>query len=350
MLSICSFGNNGNLNYSSPTFNTSNTYHALLGPENGPPQPLASSIHKIPKDTPVYFPNNKKLYFKYDTYSDGNTYIVDLYSKDNFWSLSIDEAQNGHFDPIFKTIPSGPAVGSLDVNFYFNSENLQNFFNITGLFDLGDHPPINERNVNGNLGNFGFERAYLNSLSFSLSPNSISQASASFDIYGEINYDESLTQSYLSSANLDYLSHKSIAHGQNSQIIGTNSFDMNYPVSCSYSITCSRNASFQVPSSNNIESQRSLMSVPKRVSSTNTVVKMTVEGEHLNPDILSNDKDSKHAELSVILKDLDYQSHQDNSNGVIHSFGCFGTITSESLSVDSQGYLVGSISVSQTLR
>lgn len=350
MLSICSFNNNGNLNYTSPNFNTSSTYHALLGPKNGPPQPLASSIHKIAKDTPVYFPNEKKLYFKYDTYSDGNTYIVDLYSKDNSWSLSIDEAQNGYFDPIFKTIPSGPAVGSLDVNFYFDSPNLQNFFNITGLFDLSDHPPINERNVAGNLGNFGFERAFLNKLSFSLSPNSISQASASFDIYGEINYDESLTESYFNSADQDYSMHTSIAHSQNSQIIGTSSFDMNYPIACSYSITCSRNANFQVPSSSNIDSQRSLMSVPKRVSNTNTVVNMTVEGEHLNPDILSIDKGSKYAELNVILKDLDYQLHQDNSNGFIHSFGCFGTITSESLSVDSQGYLAGSISVSQTLR
>ena len=337
------------LSYTSFTLFPDRTYSAVLGPTNGPPKPLASSIHKIPKDTPIIFPNNKKLFFKHDVFPDGHNYVVELYCKDNT-SLPETSIQNGYIDPIFKSIPTGPAFGSLDVNFYFNSSNLNSFFNLTGMFNVNDHPPINERNVHGNLGDFSFSRAYLNNLSFSLAPNSLSQATANFDIYGQIDHDTSLTESYFSDAQFHYRNHKSIAHGQNSKIVGTTEFDMEHPISCSYSISSNRSATFQVPDSSNIDSERNLMNIPKRVSNTNTVINVSIEGEHLDPSIISEENGSQHANLKILLKDLEYDNFSDNSDGLIQTFSCFGPITSKSLSVDSQGYLVGSMSASQTLR
>jgi len=337
------------LSYTRFTLNPGKTYSAVLGPTNGPPKPLPSSIYKIPKDTPIVFPNHKRLFFKHDVFPDGHNYVVELYCNSDT-SIPESSIQNGYIDPIFKSIPTGPAVGSLDVNFYFNSFNLNRFFNLTGLFNVSDHPPINERHVHGNLGDFSFDRAYLNNLSFSLAPNSISQATANFDIYGQIDHDTSLTESYFSRAQFDYMRNKSIAHGQNSKIIGTTEFDMEHPISCSYSISSNRSATFQVPESSNIDSQRNLMNVPKRVSNTNTVINVKIEGEHLDPSIISEENGSEYANLKILLKDLEYDNFSDNSDGLIQTFSCFGPITSKSLSVDSQGYLVGSMSASQTLR
>ena len=182
IIQICEYGVGSSMQYSPVTFSSNSSFFCTLGPTKGPPRPLATSIFKIPSGTEVTFPNNKHLYFTKDVMPDGKDYVIELESKSGNWSLTEDEAQNGYFEPIYNYVSQGPLRGNLDVNFYPNTGNLQSFFNITGLSDPLAYPPIDEEKITGHFGEFIFNDAYLNSFSFSISPNAIIQASASFDI------------------------------------------------------------------------------------------------------------------------------------------------------------------------
>ncbi len=82
VLQICAFNIGNSVEYTSPTFNSDTFHTALLGPSGGPPQPLSTSIYKIPSGTKITFPNNKYLYFSGDVFPDGHNYLVNLQSKD----------------------------------------------------------------------------------------------------------------------------------------------------------------------------------------------------------------------------------------------------------------------------
>ena len=74
---------------------------------------------------------------------------------------------------------------------------------------------------------------------------------------------------------------------------------------------------------------------------------MSIEGDNLDPNILIDGFNGKRANLKATLSDLNYQNFTDNSNGYIHEFSCEGVIASQALSVNSAGYLNGSITVKQ---
>lgn len=340
LFQICEFGNGSNMQYNSPTFSTNTNYTVTMGPPNGPPRPLATSIHKIPADTKITFPNNKHLYFSDDVEPLGDDYLARVYPKSGNWQLSEEEAQLGYFEPIFSYSTTGPIQGVLDVSFYLNKGNLPNFFNITGLSDPSAYPPIDEEKITGYFGDFKFSDAYLQSLSFGLSPNSISQASASFLIFGELVKDTSISQNYYSS---NLYQQQSIPHGQNSQIIGHTDLGLNHPISFNYSINVERPLSYLCPTSAN----QNVGKVPNRVSKKSTTIQMSIEGDNLDPNILKDGLGGKRANLKVLLSDLDYDNFGDNSGGLMHQFNCDGVITNQSLRVNSAGYLNGSLSVVQ---
>ncbi len=75
-----------------------------------------------------------------------------------------------------------------------------------------------------------------------------------------------------------------------------------------------------------------------------------MNGEAINPEIVSDAGIPKRANLKAVLRDLSYESFEDNSNGFMHTFECSGVINSQSLSIGSEEYLNGSISVSQLLK
>lgn len=340
LFQICEFGNGVNMQYSSPTFSTNTDHTVTLGPINGPPRPLATSINKIPADTKITFPNNKHLYFSEDVEPMGEDYLVRVHSKSGNWQLSEEEAQQGYFEPIFNYSSSGPIQGELNISFYLNTGNLQSFFNITGLSDPTAYPPIDEEKITGYFGDFKFSDAYLQGLDFSLSPNSISQASASFLIFGTLSKDESISQNYYSS---DLYKQQSIAHGQESEIIGHTELGLNHPVGFSYSIRTERPLSYLCPTGENHDVGK----VPNRVSKKSTSIQMSLEGDNLDPDLLSDGFGGKRANLKASLSDLNYNNFDENSNGFMHQFNCSGVIASQSLSVNSAGYLNGSITVVQ---
>lgn len=343
-LSICEFGLGTSMNYTSPVFTANSTHNVTLGPSGGPPQPLPASIYKIPQDTKITFPNGKHLYFSSDIFPDGHDYVVSLYSKSGGWRLDANEAQSGYFESIYDYVSTGPAQGKLDVNFYINTGNLQSFFNITGLVNPSQYPPINETKLTGFLGDFAFSCAHLQSLSFSLSPNSISQASATFGIYGEIEKINGITDSYFNSS---LYAQQSIPHGQNSNIIGASPLGIEHPVSFNYSIEVDTAPRYSAPTGSSNGSEGIF---PDRVSKKSTKISMGIDGESIDPEIVSDGGIAKRANLKVILKDLSYDNFEDNSNGFMHTFECSGVINAQALSVNSQDYLNGSISVSQLLR
>jgi hypothetical protein len=328
----------------SHTFEANVNQQVTLGSYYGPPKPIATSISKIPKDTKITFPNGKHLYFSNDIEPDGHNYTLYVYAKSGGWSLDEFECQSGYFDPIYKHVSSSPVAGQLNVNFYLNTGNLPAFFNITGLANPSQFPPVNEERITGFIGDFVFDHAYLNSLSFSVSPNSISQASASFSLYGSIRKVEGLTDDYF---NCDIYKQQSIAHGDNTSVVGADSLGIEHPIGFSYNINVERVPSFEAP---NVNSSSDVGLVPRRVSKRSSTIQMSVEGEHIDPDILSDGFNGRQANLTAFLRDLSYSSFEDNSNGLIHAFNCSGVITSQSLRVGSEGHLNGSVSVVQKLR
>jgi hypothetical protein len=341
LIQICEFGFGQNMQYSSPNFISGVNHSVCLGPTDGPPKPLATSIFKIPSGTKVSFPNNKNLYFTHDVSPEGDDFIVDLHAKSGGWTLTEEESQSGYFEPIFNYVSTGPVQGSLDVSFYPNTGNLKSFFNITGLSDPLKYPPIDEEKITGFLGDFAFHNAYLTSYGFALQPNGISQASASFVIFGELTKNSSLTSNYYSS---DLYQQQSIPHGETSQIVGHSPLGLNHPIAFSYSMNVQRNAIFLSPTGIDHAEGR----IPVRVTKSNTNIQLTIDGDNLDPNILSEGFNGKRANITAELSDLNYDGFSDNSNGLMNKFSCSGVITSQSLSVSSAGYLNGSISVNQS--
>ena len=217
---------------------------------------------------------------------------------------------------------------------------MQSFFNVTGLSNPSTYPPIDEERITGFIGDFKFSHAYLSSLSFSLSPSAISQASASFALFGQIEKDPSLSENYYSS---DLYQQQSIPHGEDSEIIGHSSLGLNHPISFDYNISVDRVPRYVCPTGvNDIQGL-----VPVRVSKKSTSITMSIEGDNIDPNILSEGFNGKRANLSARLSDLNYQNFDDNSNGFLHEFNCSGVINSQSISVNSAGYLNGALSIVQ---
>ena len=184
---------------------------------------------------------------------------------------------------------------------------------------------------------------YLESFRFSVSPNSISQAQARFVVYGELEKDSSISNSYYSS---ELYKQQSIPHGRYTSLIGTSELGIDNPVKFDYTISVNREARFIAPTGSSYESNGS---TPVRVSKKGTTINMKINGENIDPNILENGFNGKRANLKVYLKDLSYSSFEDNSNGLLNTFECSGVINNQSLSVNSNGYLNGGVSVFQTI-
>lgn len=341
IIQICAYGNGSTTTYSSETFVQNQPKFVVLGPPKGPPKPLATSIQHIPKDTEIRFANNKVLYFSEDVYPDGHNYIVKLYSKTSL-TLTEDQAQHGYFNPVFKQVATAGVVGSLEVSFYPNQGNLQNFFNLTDIINTNTFPPVNEDKIVGSFGNFKFDDAYLSSFNFSMSPNSVIQAKATFDLYGELELDETISETYYNS---NLYQQQSIPHSQNSSIVGVTNLGMNHPTSFSYNISVQRNPKYDTTNINN-NNDNNL--VPSRVTRERCDINMSINGEGFDPDLLSDGLNGKSANISVTLKDLSYDSTaSDNKQGILNTFHCSGIVTNQALSVSSEGYLDGSLSITQ---
>lgn len=345
ILQICAYGDGSDMLFND-MFIFKEGVHELvvLGPIGGPPRPIASSIDKIEKDSKITFPNGKILHFSEEVNPNGHDFLTKVYSPNGSVMLSEYEAQNGYFEPSFKYVADTPIKGTLDVDFYVNEGNLPHFFSITGLANPTEFPPINNDRVTGFLGDFAFYGAYLTKFAFSISPNSVIQAQASFDIYGNLIKDESLSANYYSS---DLYKQQSIPHGETSKIVGLSSIGFNYALGFSYSASISRYPKYEVPTGDYIPSVGFL---PSRASKRQTNVTITVEGDNLDPSVLHKVMNQENVEVICELRDLSYKDYRNNSAGLLSQFYCYGAVESESLSINSRGYLNGSVTISQVLQ
>lgn len=345
ILQICAFGDGSNLSFNETMVFTPGTPTlCVLGPIGGPPKPLATSIFSIPKDTKITFPNQKFLYTFSEIKPHGQNYLIQLYSQNSNVTLTPYEAQNGYFEPNFNYVSSSPIKGSLDVDFYIGENNLQHFFNITGLSDPSVYPPINNETASGFLGDFKFSSAYLTQFSFSIGANSMIQAQASFDVYGNLIEDPTLSANYYSSS---LYQQQSVPHADRSKIIGLSSIGMNDAVSFSYNATISRYPRYEAPTENFIPEVGFL---PERVSKRETSVSISVEGDNLDPSILQKAARNENIQITCELHDLSYESADNNTAGLLSSFNCNGAVSQQNLSVTSLGYLNGSVTINQNLQ
>ena len=347
---ICAYGDGSNMSYTSKQFTANSTELVVLGPSSGPPQPLATSFSKIPKDTKITFPGAKHLFFTRDVVPDGHNFVVDVYAKSGGWSLTEEDAQQGYFEGIYHKRAKEPVKGSMDVSFYLGEENLKHFFNITGLVDPAQFPPVNEDRLTGHLGNFCFEHAYLKQLSFSLAPNALVQAEASFDVFGKLTKSDTVLNNYFETG---LYRQESLPHADTSQLMGTTTLGVNHPTSFSYQISVNRTPRFSAPTSDTV-SDASL--IPTRVSKHSTNISINIEGDSLDPSIFSDGYSSNKADVKIHLYDLNYTSFGDkaffeenHTNGLLQTFSCNGVVTNQNLSVNSAGHLRGSLSIEQKI-
>ena len=126
--------------------------------------------------------------------------------------------------------------------------------------------------------------------------------------------------------------------------MGTSDHGIDTPIGFSYNIDVSRSPRFEIGTGNKASSDGL---IPTRVSKDRTSISMSIEGERINPNILSEGFGGKRANLSVNLRDLNYSSFDENNKGLLHTFNCSGVIENQALSVSKDGYLKGSISVKQ---
>lgn len=344
IIQICSYNQGSELIYEPHTFTANQDIDVTLGPIGGPPRPLATSIHSIPEDSKITFRNGKHLYFRDKIQPNGNNYIVTLYSKSGNWSLSEEEAQHGHFEPDYVYAPRSPIAGSLEVDFYLNTGNMPSFFNITGIDDPTKFPPVSNDVITGFLGDFSFQNAYLSSFSFTVSANALSQASASFLLYGSIVKDTSLSANYYSS---DLYQQQSLPHGDRSKVLGIEAVGMEHVISFSYSASINREPKYDPPMYDEIPE---FGIAPYRVSKKDTVVTISLVGTNIDPSIIQKAINRETVELSCELYDLSYDAYENNSAGFMQKFNCNGFVTSESVSVNSLGFLEGGLTITKTIQ
>ena len=240
----------------------------LLGDYNDVGYPIQESIKKFPSGSAIHFPNSKKLFFSGDSYP--GDYYVNVYSVEDLTISGGFESQYGSaVNPIRNYATDDPIKGSLSLRFYFNSGNIDDFFDTTGLLNAEQYPPIDEERVTGSFGDWKFNHAYLESLSFSIQPYQPIVASASFSLYGALEHQEGLSQNFINSN--DLTGQKTAPNGLYSDVDGMSSLSENYyPTSLNYEIATNREASFEIPKSN--EKDTDSGETPARVSK-NQIIK-----------------------------------------------------------------------------
>ena len=210
---------------------------------------------------------------------------------------------------------TAPLKGQLTLN-YFMDDNFSNFFDILSM---------GEDAVTGNLAGVDIQGMYLTSTSFSVEPFATVPMSVTFDVYGPI------TSSSLAASNVSLTqSETTLLNGATSFVSGSGiDSKIDHIQRFDYSATAQRTPSYHIGES-----------APTRVSIDTIEINMSIDGEKFGDDLSINGNEAR---LNVTMNDL-------YNNSVSTGFGCTGRITNQQLSVSSQGYLQGNISVRQAYR
>jgi len=312
----------------------------LLGSPYGPALPLPSSMEKLESGTLISFPTGNQLYINSGA-SPGDHY-VEVRAEKNL-TLSFDEdLQNGEIEVTRAYSTPSPIGGNLNVNFFINTGTLQSFFNLTGLLSEDSYPRVNEARITGFFGNFFFDNAYLEALSFSVRAFSPYMAQASIKVFGALRYDENNIDNFYNSPNFNR--QKTLPHAVGTEISGIEGVGMDSLTSFNYSISCERGYDFEIPTGGNADLKGE---VPVRASKKNTEIECSLEGNNLNPYLkLSGER----AQITVLVKDMGFKGFPDESFGTLSQFSIYGVVEKNSLSVADGEHLQGAVNVRQSYR
>ena len=205
--------------------------------------------------------------------------------------------------------PTEAPRGSLTFNHYLTG-SIASFLDVTG---------VSEASVAGSFGGLTFSNAYLTSLNFSVRPYAPILVENTFDIYGSFSNS-------VSASNDQELNKVKYSHGIKSFVAGLPT-NINHTLSFDYAMQATRNPVFLAGET-----------VPTRVTKENVDINMSIGGDNIGTNINAGGSE---ANLKCSIFDIN-----DSSSAMQH-FYCSGRITQQELTVNSEGYLNGNISVTQ---
>ena len=315
----------------------------LMGPPNGPGIKLAESVEVIKSGSKISYPSGQSLIVDADVYP--GDYYIKVRSLEEMTLRYNEDIEHGEIEVLRNYAAEGPVKGSLSIQYYMNTGNIQSFFDVTGLMDSTVYPQVNEGKVTGCLGDYTFDNAYIRDISFSAQPFQVIQTTANLDIYGSINYVEGTADRLTSDSACTKEDQRTVPHAVNTKINGSDDAGINYPLDFSYSISANRNPCFELPLSGN---QDPGGEVPTRVTKEAINITAKIRGERLDPYLKIT---GKRANLNIQLKDLGFETgFTDNKFGTLKEFSLYGVIDSNNLSVSEGGYLAGGASIKQSYR
>ena len=332
----------------------------LLGPRNGPGVPFSESLEVAKSGQKIIFPGGQSLFLSSD--AEPGDYYINVEAREDTLLRYEEDLEYGELEVMRSYAADYGVKGTLNVDYYMNTGNLQSFFDLTGLSDINSYPQVDESPVSGSFGDYQFDHAYLREVSFDARPFEPVTSRAVFDIFGTLKYQEGLSEEIINS---DYgcnlREQLTVPHGLRTTINGADSIGMETPIGFSYSISCQRNPEYNVPVDGNSDP---LGELPVRVTKENVDVEVRIDGEKLDPYLKIT---GQRAEISVSLSDIGFsEEFSDNNFGELKNFNLIGNLVypepvpeilashgvmeSDTLSVGEGGYLRGTASIKQSFR
>jgi len=220
---------------------------------------------------------------------------------------------------IIRYAPTAPLKGTLEFSHYLTGV-LHPFLNPLTAVEWTGEP------LRGNLGGIEFSSGYIKSLSFSVSPFQPIEVQSSLDIYGELSVEVSGKSDSAMRGTREEA--REIGHGARTYAAGTD-IGINSHLGFSYSVTTERNPVVPIGSG-----------PPIRVTKENVRINMNVEGEDLGNVLTTTGYE---ATLDIYIHDV----YGDAGATALGRFGCTGQAFSQNVSVGTNGYVRGSIGISQ---
>ena len=220
---------------------------------------------------------------------------------------------------VIRYVPTAPLKGTLEFTHYLTGA-LHPFLNPLTAVEWTGEP------LQGSLGGIEFSSGYIKALSFSVSPFEPIAVQSSLDIYGELNAEVSGKSDSAMRGTRE--EPRAIGHGARTYAAGTD-IGVNNQLGFRYSVMTERNPVVPIGSG-----------LPIRVTKENVRISMNVEGEDLG-DVLTTT--GYEATLDIYIHDV----YGAPGATAIGRFGCTGQAFSQNVSVGTNGYVRGSIGISQ---
>ena len=234
-------------------------------------------------------------------------------------SLNVDasaaESRNVYGE-IERYAPANGLIGGLSFECYMTGA-IPAYLNMTGIPDSDTK--------NGTFGGLAFTDAYARSYNLQIEPYAPVRISAALDFYSALTSDISASSS--SPTDLSYWKNQ-YAHGIRSYVLGTPS-NINNTLTVAYSVSAERRPIYLAGET-----------TPTRVTKEAVEINMSIRGDNIGDLLLIS---GNHAEITCHLLDM-------NTNTTLDKLRCSGQITRQELSISSQNYLNGVISVRQVFQ